>query len=242
VDLTFAMNDSPEDDDNRQQAERPATVRLSIPANDRLYTSLTLPPVPDEFIPEFGRVAVVWSDYESALEDLLIALLAATNYTGQRWRGLSYEQRADLFMNKLKDVFTVNCPWVYTFVASTIEGARGLQRDRNLLLHGRLLMRAIRTEYGVETSIIAYGRKKGQELSKSFTVRDLRNLFADIANATSRLRIFSFPKPLLFEMFQNVIPHAALLDIDFLQEFLQNNYPRYSKGPIREDQLPPFQT
>jgi hypothetical protein len=215
----------------------PGSVGISIPPSDFPFAAQIIPPVPDEFLPEFGRVAAVWSGYESAFEDILIALLRGTGHSDERWRGQSYEQKANLLRDKLDTVFFAY-PWIYTFVASTVEAGARLQRSRNLLLHGRLVVRwgQVPHEPTANVCIVAQGRRKKQQVEQMFTVRDLRNLYAEISYAGARLAMLGIPPHHIFEMFyQMVPPHGSLLDIFFLRDFLRNNYPYLSNRPTPVD-------
>jgi hypothetical protein len=230
-------------EDNGDKDQEPVGIRVTVPPSDRSFSGMLIPTVPDEFLPAFGRVAVIWSEYENLFENLLVAFLQATSHPDQRWRGLSYEKKAKLLRDKTDQVFC-GYRWIFIYIVSTLDAADRLQRERNLLLHGRLIVRFgdAPHEPNSRVCIRARGRRKGQVVERFFTLRDINNLYAEISYAASRLALFSFNPNMLFPMmYQMVPPHGSLLDIFELGGFLRNNYPYRSNDPTPADQPEPSQ-
>jgi hypothetical protein len=224
-------------DDNGDKHDEPVGIRITVPPSDRSFPGNLIPTIPDDFLPAFGRVAVIWSEYESLFESLLVAFLRATRHADQRWRGMSYEKKAKLLRDKLDQVFG-GYPWIFIYIASTLDAVDRLQRERNLLLHGRLVVRmgAALHEPNSNVCIRATGRRKGQDVERFFTLRDINNLFAEMSYAASRLALLSFNPDVLFTLMYQMVPsHGSLLDIFELRDFLRNNYPYRSNHPIPED-------
>jgi hypothetical protein len=230
-------------DDSGANNQEPVGIRVTVPPSDHSFPGSLVPTVPDEFLPAFGRVAVIWSEYESLFENLLVAFLEATRHPDQRWRGMSYEKKAKLLRDKLDQVFG-GYPWIFIYIASTLDAADRLQRERNLLLHGRLVVRFgdAPHEPNSKVCIRARGRRKGQDVERFFTLRDINNLNAEISYAASRMALLSFNPNILFALMHQMVPsHGSLLDIFVLRDFLRNNYPYLSSRPTPEGQPAPCQ-
>jgi hypothetical protein len=242
-----------------ESPEKTAQVKVPIGPplrRDKIRQPFTWVPMPPEFSPVLGQIALLWGQFEKYLNDMLTALLS---YNGtpiqQFWQSrLSYKQRTELFLAESAKTFACN-PFLYLHFRQIISDAEAIQIKRNVLLHGTIEMETHihnTTDTGeigevvVESKIVATGARKRQTIEMKFGFSELEDLFYDLGHLAGRLSTLNPDHdtvPLNTPIVPGqkppnrlpTLPYASWQDICLVQDLLRKHHPAHTNQSTPED-------
>lgn len=158
-----------------EQARTHAGLMIMSFDADRVRRPFGAPPIPDVLCSWIGKLAVTWSLIELQLDQLIGALLKASQTSGQDgWERLNFKKRKKLCRD-LSKTFFAGAPSVISTLSSILGDAADLHWRRNLILHGPLSVTLrVTQELDIEAILSAYSRRDDTTLTLTTTgVEDL---------------------------------------------------------------------
>jgi len=182
---------------------------------------IAVPPLPDDFCPWIGKLMLAWSELERLLDGLLVAL-AKHNGTPDPndINGMNFRRRKKLCKDLLKAAPLT--PATVAAIKLILNDAADLHWRRNFIAHGKLTARLSVINPGtdaiaIESTLSVTSRHNGKNVTLTYKVAEVEDLFYKIAHAGGRLKQISTPGA--------VVPGLASSDISTLQAFLLTNHP-----------------
>jgi hypothetical protein len=164
-----------------------------------------------------GQVALQWGAFDQIFNEFLAALLKKTDGApAAYWPRFSFDQRKELFLDQLALVYELG--FLRERFDILLQDAEVLQVRRDALVHANI---AIEISGAGSPSIVATGRRQGQQITHRYTLEDLRILAHDLAYLTGRMSEVSKAEPRL-----QLKPSEQKL----LQDFLSENHPNPASG------------
>lgn len=194
--------------------------------------------LPMAFMEYVAQIALIWGTFENGFERFLLTLLSANGTDPNIARGFSFERKAELLRRGAKTLFS-DRPFVLLHILALIDDAKRAQLERNLLLHGSLVIE-VKTKddpaLPPDVTIIAHGRRKKQDIYRRFTLEKVEDLYCDLAHLGGRIGEFLTPS-------QAFLLHVAWQDRCFLLDLLKKHRQIHQPTPgMVEGQPAPFRT
>jgi hypothetical protein len=159
-----------------------------------------IPAYPPVFLAPLGAIILQWGAFEALHGDILNALMAFNNTSGERISS-GFERRRKRFKVEARKAF-FGLDSIIAHVIHLNGDAKTIYPDRNALAHGELIScckwdfpAENRGADGLQFSIVAKHEQRGQEVEKSFTMIQLRTLFYDIIHLGGRLNELTQENP-----------------------------------------------
>lgn len=146
--------------------------------------------VPDDMLPFIGHVTVLWGFYEDMFDEYLATMIRASGVEpAEGWRKLSYRNRRTIFKKQAKLCFS-KYPLILNYITEIMTDSLPLQRERNLLTHGRIAA----TAGDYDDVIHATSIVKGKPVTIIITEPMLSRLFHDLGHLAGRLQYLQDPR------------------------------------------------
>ena len=171
-----------------------ARVEFSGSRTDKARMPFAYSWLPNGFHIFLGQIALLWSMYETHIDELITAFATCCNVNlddnwSLRWK---YDRKERFIRDYIKTVF-IGSPGVTIFLHSILSDAIPLQFDRNLLLHGKIAMFVrIHNNGGTDNiekifSMQVTGLRKGQIVEKRLYLEDLKRYFMILGTSLAGL-------------------------------------------------------
>ncbi len=186
---------------------------------DRAKRPFNAPPIPDVFCGWIGKLAITWSLIELQLDQLIEALLKASQATRpDRWERRDFKKRKALCRDLAKTFFA-GASSVISHLCEILDAAADLHQRRNIILHGKLSVTLTAMQdpgrVWIEATLSARSRRYDKTLV--FNTSDVEDLFYEIGHVSGLLNQF---------MTVGDVPSSiASDDKSRLQDFLRDNLP-----------------
>jgi hypothetical protein len=121
---------------DHQESGTRESVQLSLALNmGKLKFPANPPPLPPEFYPLIGIVALAWGMYDVLFNRLLAALLAATgDATEPRWRAANYRRRRWLCRKNIRAYFSAESG-LKNYLETLLDESAEIHNKRNAIIH-----------------------------------------------------------------------------------------------------------
>lgn len=182
-------------------------------------------PIPAEFLPFLGHIAISWGSFEANLGALIRALIKADNTKpAPNLRRLNFDQRSALCIDLLEKNLS-RCPTVTAFVRTILADANRISANRNVLLHGSVRMSlGTSAEIGPLVRIIAEGTQRGKPVTLTLDFDGVEDMFFEIGHLSARVRLLSAG---------NLERHCTSQEISELRDFLHANLENPATNGVR---------
>lgn len=179
-------------------------------------------PIDDLFYRHTGMIALTWSRVESQLNSLILALQKSQNVP-QIVEKTSFKKRKELCKSLGELAFKIH-PSIFNELFGILADAADLQWKRNFVLHGEIRneLEAV-GEAKIKSTLFATSTYNNSEITLSFSVNDLENLFYRIANVSGRLCRFS--------AIDSDIPGFSFEETNWLHSWIYTNHPSPTISP-----------
>lgn len=155
---------------------------------DKLQLPFSFPPVPPTFFPLVGSIAIIWGDFELAVDELIVALLNATGIDEPRWRFKSFRERRRLLIRGVKQQFPVHNT-IVEYYTRILDDASNIMWKRNALVHGKYVASIRNDRDGKFTHFITVnGTQNGKEIELSGTLDQIEDIYYEVGHINGRLR------------------------------------------------------
>jgi len=189
--------------------------------------------LPEPYALRVGQVAMSWSAFERDHDDLLAAVGRARNAElgADLDIKIAFRKRRALLKKEAKQLFAAH-PQIWQYLNAILADSDALYRDRNLLVHGKIWIKAVTGEVTDgqipgTISLVCLGAYRGKRIRGTFTYDDLDALIYQVAHLDGRIHALSTnAEPLPF----------ASPDRSFLQAFLDRDYRSSATSPSETDQ------
>jgi hypothetical protein len=145
------------------------------------------PLIPSEFWPYVGQLAVCWGGFENQMNELISALLRATEIDASGWERASFKKRRGMCL-KLTAMNFADHPEIIAHIRKAIVVAANVHWRRNLILHGDVTCRVTGTAQRPHVTLEACGRHNGKDRILNYTAGQIEDLFYEVIHATALLR------------------------------------------------------
>lgn len=150
-----------------------------------------LTPVPDDLLPFFGHVTVLWGFYEDMFDQFLEAMVQNTGKEpGPGWKTRHYKARKALFKKQAKICFQNN-ERILGYISKMLTDSVPIHRERNILTHGRI-SEVPQSYYEDVLEATGYVKKKPVTIAVNQTM--LVRLFHELGHLAGRMQYLHDPR------------------------------------------------
>ncbi len=215
--------------------DQPETYRIKFitPNHSKLRRPSSFVVLPAEIVSYIGQITLIWGMFDNDFQEFLFAMMALTHSKDDAWTRFPFDRKDDLFRKKLSEIFRIR-PAIHLLLLHILDEALALQIKRDLLVHGRIIVKTERSDENGESKVtlIATGRKKRRIVEEYFTEDDIESLYYDLAHLSGKMAQFKYPNKRSFL-------NASWQDRYFLLDFLANCHPSLSNQSIHGYPPPP---
>jgi hypothetical protein len=147
--------------------------------------------LPDDYLPFFGLITVLWGTYEDMFDEFLGAMVRQSGkQPGPGWERLQYKARIKTFKKQAKICFKQHEP-LLAYIQKMCADSKPIHNERNILTHGRIA--AYIPEGRSEEIIEAKGYIKKKQVSILVNQTNLVRLYHELGHLTGRVQFLLDP-------------------------------------------------